>query len=176
MAVGCVDCDNRILDELRDLGIDAELLEPVLEKYGNVEGSLITVLQMAQEIYGYLPMALLGYIGRRMGIPAAKVLGVVSFYAQFRRKPVGKNLILLCQGTACHVNGSGAIEQIIADDIGCGEGDISTDGVFTYNNVACLGCCSLAPAMMIGDKTYGNLNRQKVLAILAEIRQMEEGA
>ena len=134
-------------------------LAPVLEQYAKVPGSLITILQKTQDIYGYLSVDAINYISEVTGIKPAKIYGVATFYAQFRLKPVGKYLIMLCQGTACHVNGSEMIE----------------DGIFTLNNVACLGCCSLAPVMMIksseGDETYGNLTKDSVKKILAEIRE-----
>jgi len=157
-----------------DPAIDITLMEPVLKKYEGTEGSLITILQKAQEFYGYLPMDLLAYIAHRIGVKPAKVLGVVTFYTQFRTKPVGKHLILLCQGTACHVNGSAYIEEALRDYLEVEEGEITPDGLFTYNNVACLGCCSLSPVMMIGDKTYGTLTKEKVVRILKEIKQEEE--
>lgn len=156
-----------------DKSIDPALLEPTLAQYAGTEGSLITILQKAQELYGYLPVDLMAYIAHRTGIKPAKVLGVVTFYTQFRTKPVGKNLILLCQGTACHVNGSEAIEEALHEALGVEEGEITPDGLFTYNNVACLGCCSLSPVMMIGDKTYGTLTRDKVGKILDDIRAEE---
>jgi len=155
--------------------IDLGLLEPCLEAYAGTKGSLITILQKAQELYGYLPMDLLAYIARRTGVKPAKVMGVVTFYTQFRTKPVGKHLILLCQGTACHVNGSAGIEEAIREHLAVEEGEITPDGLFTYNNVACLGCCSLAPAMMIGERTYGNLTKASAVKILQEIKK-EEGA
>jgi len=159
--------------EFADPAIDVKLLEPCLEKYAGTKGSLIAILQEAQDIYGYLPVGLLAYVACRTGVKPAKVMGVVSFYTQFRTKPVGKNLILLCQGTACHVNGSSAIEEAIKDYLKVEEGEISEDGLFTYNNVACLGCCSLSPVMMIGDKTYGKLTKNSVVKILKEIADNE---
>ena len=153
--------------------VDVTLLEPCLEEYVGTEGSLITILQKAQEIYGYLPIDLLAYIARRTGIKPAKVMGVVTFYTQFRTKPVGKHLILLCQGTACHVNGSSGIEEAIREHLNVEEGEISADGLFTYNNVACLGCCSLAPAMMIGERTYGNLTKDSAVKVLKDIAKEE---
>ncbi|MCL2873933.1 MAG: NAD(P)H-dependent oxidoreductase subunit E [Defluviitaleaceae bacterium] len=156
-----------------DPKIDAGLLEPTFEKYVGVEGSLIAVLQKAQDLYGYLPVDLLAYISHRTGIKPSKVIGVVTFYTQFRMNPIGKHLILICQGTACHVNGSADVEAAIRGHIGVNEGEISEDGLFTYNNVACLGCCSLAPAIMIGDKVYGNLTREKTVSILEEIKNKE---
>ena len=159
---------------ISDPSIDITLLEEDLIKYADTRGSLITILQKAQDLYGYLPYDLLAYISSRLGVKPAKVLGVVTFYTQFRTKPVGENLILLCQGTACHVNGSANIEEAIREYLGVEEGDISADGVFTYNNVACLGCCSLSPVMMIGGKTYGNLTKDSAVKILKEIAQKEE--
>ncbi|MCL2083409.1 MAG: NAD(P)H-dependent oxidoreductase subunit E [Oscillospiraceae bacterium] len=153
--------------------IDLSLLDPTLKKYAEVPGSLILVLQKSQELYGYLPNDLLLYIARRMNIKLTKVFGVVTFYTQFRTTPVGKHLILLCQGTACHVNGSSEVEASIREYTGVNEGEITPNGLFTYSNVACLGCCSLAPAMMIGDKTYGNLTKESAARVLKEIEQKE---
>ena len=149
--------------------MDLTLLAPCLDQYADVEGSLIPILQTAQELYGYLPMDLLAHIAERTGVPPAKVMGVVTFYTQFRTKPVGKHLILLCQGTACHVNGSAEIEEAIREHLGVAEGEITPDGLFTYSNVACLGCCSLSPVMMIDGKAYGNLTKLSAVKVLKEI-------
>ena len=168
-------CNAQKIPTLQDASINLALLEPTLEKYASVPGSLITILQNAQDLYGYLPIDLMAYIALRTGVKPAKVLGVTTFYTQFRTKPVGKNLILLCKGTACHVNGAGAIEQAIREELGVEEGEITPDGLFTYNNVACLGCCSLSPVMMVNEDTYGTLTPKKTKQILADIRK-EEGA
>ena len=153
-------------------------LAPVLEEYAQKPGSLITILQKTQDIYGYLPIDAINYISEVTGIMPAKIYGVATFYAQFRLQPVGKNLIMLCQGTACHVNGSQLIEEAITEHLGIEDGQTTEDGVFTLNNVACLGCCSLAPVMMVknaeGDETYGNLTKTKVKEILDEISARTE--
>lgn len=162
--------------ELKDPAIDLSLLEPVLEQYAHISGSLITILQKAQGLYGYLPVDLLAYIAMRTGNKPAKVLGVATFYTQFRLNPVGKHLVLLCQGTACHVNGSAAIEEAIREELKVEEGEITPDGLFTYNNVACLGCCSLSPVMMIGEDTYGTLTPDKAKKILRQIAEAEKEA
>ena len=150
-------------------------LAPVLEQYAEVPGSLITILQKTQDIYGYLSVDAINYIAEATGIKPAKIYGVATFYAQFRLKPVGKNLIMLCQGTACHVNGSQLIEEAITEHLGIHDGETTEDNLFTLNNVACLGCCSLSPVMMVknaeGDETYGNLTKTKVKQILDEIRE-----
>ena len=153
---------------------DFKELAPVLEKYGRVSGSMITILQKAQEIYGFLSMDCINYISQKTGIKPAKIYGVATFYAQFRFKPIGKNLIMLCQGTACHVNGSKAIEEAVCEFLEINDGETTQDELFTLNNVACIGCCSLAPVMMVtnadGEETYGNLTKDSVKDILAEIR------
>ena len=153
--------------------MDFTLLKPVLDKYANEKGTLITILQQAQEIYGWLSNELLEHIAEKTNIPQAKVMGVATFYAQFRDKPVGKHLILLCQGTACHVNGSGEIERSLREYLKVNEGEITSDGLFTYNNVACLGCCSLSPVMMINGKAYGKLTGKSAVEVLEEIRRKE---
>lgn len=168
-----MECCAKFETKLKEMEIDTTLLEPSLQKYVGTEGSLITVLQKAQELYGWLPVDLLAYIAAKMGIKPARVLGVATFYTQFRTAPAGKNLILLCQGTACHVNGSEAIETAVCEELGVNEGEITPDGLFTYNNVACLGCCSLSPVMMIGGETYGNLTPEKAKKILRGIREKE---
>lgn len=145
-----------------------DLLEPEFAEY--TEGGLIAVLQKAQNIYGYLSGELLLHISRRLGIKMSGIMGVVTFYAQFKTKPAGKHLILLCRGTACHVNGSADIEDSIKNHLNVKEGEMTKDGLFTYENAACLGCCSLSPVMMVGDKTYGNLTGESAVRILEEIR------
>lgn len=149
-------------------------LAPTLEQYAKVPGSLITILQKAQEIYGYLSVDAINYISECTGIKPAKIYGVATFYAQFRLQPIGKYLIMLCKGTACHVNGADMIEEAVCEHLNIQDGETTEDGLFTLNNVACLGCCSLAPVMMVksvdGDETYGNLTKDSVKAVLDEIR------
>lgn len=155
---------------------DLSLLDTVLDTYANVDGSLITILQKAQEIYGYLPQDVIRHISEKTGIKPAKIMGVATFYTQFRLKPVGKYLIMLCKGTACHVNGSDLIEKTITETLGIQDGETTEDGLFTLKNVACLGCCSLSPVMMINEETYGSLTPEKTKKILAELTaQAKEG-
>ena len=154
---------------------DLSLLEPVLAEYAAVPGSLITILQHAQEIYGYLPTDVLYRIAECTGNSPARVLGVATFYTQFRFQPVGKYLIMLCDGTACHVNGSSRIAAAVQEYLHVENGGTTADGLFSFSIVACLGCCSLSPVMMINENTYGSLTPGKVLDILKEI-QAKEGA
>ena len=150
-------------------------LKKVIDEHKSAPGCLMPVLQEAQAIYGYLPIEVQTMIADGLGVSLSEVYGVATFYAQFRLQPVGKYLIMLCQGTACHVNGSEMIEEAVCEHLGIKDGETTDDGVFTLNNVACLGCCSLAPVMMVqsaeGNETYGNLTKDKVVKILDEIRE-----
>ena len=152
---------------------DLSLINEVLEKYSDVDGSLITILQHTQDVYGYLPTDVLYHIAERIGSTPAKVMGVATFYSQFRLQPVGKYLIMLCQGTACHVNGSEKIAKAINEELGISDGETTSDGLFTLKNVACLGCCSLSPVMMINDETYGSLTPEKAKEILRNLKTEE---
>ena len=163
---GCAKDDAKALT----YDYDYTELDKTLAEYGKTEGSLITVLQKAQEIYGYLPRGVIEHISEYMSLKPAKVYGVATFYTQFRFEPVGKNLIMLCMGTACHVNGAKAIEDAVCDELGISDGQTTEDGLFTLNNVACLGCCSLSPVMMINGRAYGTLTGDKAREILRELR------
>ena len=153
------------------MAINLELIDGVLEEYASVPGSLITILQHTQDIYGYLPKEAIQKISSATGIAEAEIMGVGTFYTQFRFEPVGKYLIMLCQGTACHVNSSELILQTIKDELGIDDGQTTKDGLFSLKCVACLGCCSLSPVMMINDDTYGSLAPDKTRKILNELRE-----
>ena len=137
-------------------------------------GSLITLLQSAQNSYGYIPEKIIYYISEIVGIPATDIYGVITFYSQFRLKPIGKNLIRICEGTACHVNGAKSVLSALQDEIGISVGETSDDGLFTLHSVACLGCCSLAPVFMINETTYGNLTKDKIKKIIKEYKAGEK--
>lgn len=145
---------------------DLSLIEPTLDEYADVDGSLIAILQQTQETYGYLPMDVMEHISARTGTPIATIIGVATFYAQFRLQPVGKYLIMLCQGTACHVNGSELISAAITDELGIEDGETTDDGLFSLKHVACLGCCSLSPVMMINGRTYSSLTPDKAKRVV----------
>ena len=153
---------------------DFKELDKAIDEYGKVEGSIITILQKAQDIYGFLPREVIEYIAGAMRLKTAKVYGVATFYTQFRFEPVGKNLIMLCMGTACHVNGAKAIETAVCEELGISDGGTTQDGLFTLNNVACIGCCSLSPVMMINSETYGLLTDEKVRDVIKGLRAREE--
>lgn len=160
-------------DKSKENKIDLSLLDETMAEYASVPGSLITILQHTQEIYGYVPTEAMWYIAEKTGIKPAKVLGVATFYTQFRFKPVGKYLIMLCKGTACHVNGADSVYDAICEELGIADGDTTDDLLFSIKVVACLGCCSLSPVMMINDETFGSLTPKKAREIIREIKSKE---
>ncbi|MGB9812063.1 MAG: NADH-quinone oxidoreductase subunit NuoE [Thermovenabulum sp.] len=171
----CNHCEEQGLEKnFKDTDIDLTVLQEALKDYKESKNNLITALQIAQEIYGYLPRKALYYIAEEMKVKPAKVFGVATFYTQFRLKPIGKHLIMLCQGTACHVNGSELIKNAICDELKIEEGETTEDGLFTLQNVACLGCCSLAPVMMIDGEAYGKLTPDRAREIIREIYNKEK--
>ncbi len=141
-----------------------------LWNYEGEKGALIPLLQAAQDTYGYIPVSAIDQISEIVGIPSAEIYGVITFYSQFRLKPLGKYLIKICDGTACHVNGSERIAGTIEDELQISGNDTTEDGLFTLQKVACLGCCSLSPVIMVNDETYGRLTPKKVQQLLKEYR------
>jgi len=140
----------------------------------NQTGSLIPLLQSAQDSYGYIPEKIIHYISELVKIPAADIYGVVTFYSQFRLRPLGKNVIRICEGTACHVNGAKDILKVLQDELRIGVGETTDDSLFSLQSVACIGCCSLAPVITVNDKTFGNLTAKSVKKIIKNFRNNEK--
>jgi NADH-quinone oxidoreductase subunit E len=152
--------------------IDISVIAPLLEKYASYRGNLIPILQGIQSAYGYLPVDALNAASRTTGLTLSTIYGVATFYSQFRLMPVGKNIIRVCHGTACHVQNVNAVSAALTDELGIADGETTNDGLFTLATVACLGCCSLAPVMMIGEETFGNLTPAKAVRIIKNIRRL----
>ncbi len=140
----------------------------ILERYEHKQSMLIPILQAVQEEYRYLPEEVLEFIASSLKIPTARVYGVATFYAQFRFKPSGKNVIRVCRGTACHVRGSKGVLEAIERELGIKNGDVTPDLKFSLETVACLGTCFLAPVMMINDRYYGKLTTKTIQGILKQ--------
>ena len=152
---------------------DLSLLDSIIEKFRNKKGNIIPILQAAQDIYGYLPSKAFKKISNETGIKLADMYGVATFYAQFRLNPVGKNIVKICHGTACHVQNAKDLTNALEDGLGIKDGETTEDSLFTLESVACLGCCSLAPVMMIGDETYGNLDGKAAGKIIKKLKKSE---
>jgi NADH-quinone oxidoreductase subunit E len=132
--------------------------------------ALIPVLQQAQEHYGYLPEAVLEEVARRLRLPVSTIYGVVTFYAQFHLTPRGRHTIRACQGTACHVRGGKSVLNALQRTLGLQPGETTPDLRFTLDTVACLGCCFLAPALMVDDQYFGKLTPRDVESVLQEFK------
>jgi NADH-quinone oxidoreductase subunit E len=143
----------------------------IVEEFRGKKGILIQALQKIQASYGYIPRNVMEYISRELNIPESTIYGVVTFYAQFRLKPAGKNVIRVCHGTACHVGNAPEITAALESELGIKDGDTTDDGMFSLESVACLGCCSLAPVMTVNGIAYGKLTPDKARKI---IRNMKE--
>jgi NADH-quinone oxidoreductase subunit E len=154
--------------------VDLSLMDQIIQKYRGRKGNIIPLLQGTQECYGYLPKAAFEKLSAESGIPLSELYGVATFYAQFRMAPVGKHIIKVCHGTACHVQAAPKVTEALMDALNVPDGCTTEDGLFTLESVACLGCCSLAPVMMIGDETYGNLSGKEAVRVVKEIRLAEK--
>ena len=145
-------------------------LREVIASYRDTPGALMPVLQKAQDIYGYLPIEVQTIIAEELGLSLEQVYQVVTFYSQFALNPTGKYRIAVCLGTACYVKGSQNILDELEKQLGIKAGGSTPDGLFTLEATRCLGCCGLAPVMMVNDEVYGRLTVKDVGDILAKYR------
>jgi NADH-quinone oxidoreductase subunit E len=148
------------------MNIDISRIDDILMKYQGKRGALIPLLQNVQDIYGYLPKEALIEISKRLKVTMSDIYGVATFYTQFRLSPTGKYIIKVCHGTACHVGGANILDEMFKNKLGISFNETTSDGLFTILSVACLGCCSLAPVVMINDETYGKLTGEKFSRII----------
>jgi NADH-quinone oxidoreductase subunit E len=150
-----------------------EALRPIVEHFKGGKGITIPLLAAVQEKLGYLSPEALDFLSKELDIPAAEMFGVATFYAMFRLQPQGKHVVRLCRGTACHVQGSLRVGEMLQRHLNVKEGETTGDGLFTLQFVACLGCCSLAPVMMVDDEVHGRLTPEKAVEILESYRKAE---
>ncbi|MCL6472742.1 MAG: NADH-quinone oxidoreductase subunit NuoE [Firmicutes bacterium] len=147
-----------------------ETIDEVIHKHNAERGAVIPILQEVQSIYGYIPPIAIDRIAKITSIPNGEIYGTATFYNMFRLEPLGENLVKVCHGTACHLAGAERITEAISIEVGAKEGQTSPDGKFTVEQVACLGCCSSAPALMINDEVYGRLTPESVRKALKKFR------
>jgi NADH-quinone oxidoreductase subunit E/NADP-reducing hydrogenase subunit HndA len=152
--------DKAKFDQLQAF-IDEMRLEP---------GALMPVMQKAQEIFGYLPVEVQRFIADGLHVTLSEVYGVATFYSQFVLEEQGEHVIGVCLGTACYVKGSQAILDRLSSELLVGVGKTTPDAKFTLNATRCLGCCGLAPVMMIGDEVFGRLTPDDIPGIVAKFR------
>lgn len=150
--------------------IDYRQVDGILAKYAKDKGTLIPIMQEVQNLYNYLPKAVLEYISQKTEISLSEIYGVATFYSLFHLNPRGKYIIRCCQGTACHVRGGAGILDALEAQLGIKAGETTADGRFTLETVACLGACGLAPVMQIDEDTHGRMTPVKVPAVLTEYK------
>ncbi len=155
--------------------VDLSLAEKVIDKYIDMPGNLMPVLQAVQDVYGYVPRIAADLIAERLNVYPSQIYGVLTFYAQFHLKPRGRFIIRVCVGTACHVSGAPRIVETFFDKLGIGHAETTPDLRYTFEKVACLGACGMAPLAMVNDDTYGKMTVQKVDDIIAEYNKRPLG-
>ena len=141
-------------------------LRELIDSYKEVPGSLMPVLQQAQDIYGYLPMEVQEIIAEGLGVPLAEVYGIVTFYAQFTLNPKGTYRISVCLGTACYVKGAQQIIDKFSDMLGIQPGETTEDGMFTIDALRCIGACGIAPAVTINGTVYPKMTVDQVAKVI----------
>ena len=154
---------NKHTEDCLDLGP----LEKILGSRETIESShLVPLLQDIQSAYGYLPRTILLEMSSQTGLPASQIYGVATFYEQFYLEPHGKHTIRCCRGTACHVRGAQEMIQAVNRELGISEGQTTEDMRFTFETVACLGTCFLAPVIMVNEDYYGNVKANMIKGII----------
>lgn len=146
-------------------------LRTKLKELKKEPGSLMSALQFAQDLYGYLPYEVQQIVADEMGVTLSEVYGVVTFYSQFTTCPKGKYQIGICLGTACYVNGSGEIYDKLRNILGIESGECTPDRLFSLDATRCVGCCGMAPVMKVNDDVYGKVKDSDVESIIAKYRE-----
>jgi len=144
--------------------------EQILKKYNDERGSIISLLQDTQNMFGYIPEDMVFWLSDKLNIPSSNFFGVATFYSQFYLKPRGKNIFTACCGTACHVKGSATVINRIRTELAIPDGEDTTDDAqFTLESVACVGACSIAPVLIANKKVYGKVTPDQASSMLKEI-------
>jgi NADH-quinone oxidoreductase subunit E len=159
---------NAPAEELPTEEIDLTEANHVIDKYLTLHGNLMPVLQGIQDAYGYVPKPTIDLVAERLNVYPSQIFGVLTFYAQFHLKPRGRYIIRVCVGTACHVQGATRIVETFFDKLHIGHAETTPDLRYTFEKVACLGACGMAPLAMVNDSTYGSMTVQKVESIIAD--------
>ncbi len=147
-----------------------EQLLAVIAGLKNTPGSMMPILQQAQDIYGYLPIEVQQIIAKETGVSLEEIYGIVTFYSQFKLNPNGKYAIAVCLGTACYVKGAQELIDAISAELGIEAGATSKDGKYSLEATRCIGACGLAPVLSINGDVYGRLTAKDIPGILAKYK------
>jgi NADH-quinone oxidoreductase E subunit len=150
--------------------IDLKRVDKILSGFDKKNSSLIPALQAVEEEFGWVSKDTADLVAEKLNIYPSKVYGVLTFYAQFHLKPRGKHLLRLCCGTGCHVNGGEQLNEKIQETLNVKPGETTDDRKFTYQEVACLGCCGLAPVLTINDDYHGKVKPDQLERILDSVK------
>jgi NADH:ubiquinone oxidoreductase subunit E/NAD-dependent dihydropyrimidine dehydrogenase PreA subunit len=145
-------------------------VEEILHRHNGQKGAVVSILQSIHEFYNYLPEDILRYLSRQLDVPLSLIYRIATFYTAFSLKPRGKHIIRVCVGTTCHVKGAPLILETLERALGIQRGETTGDMAFTLEEVACLGCCGLAPVMTVGNELYGKVGQAEVTKILKKYR------
>lgn len=148
-----------------------EKLDAAIEDWKDVQGGLLPIMQQAQEICGCVAEEVQQHISEKTGKPISVIYGISTFYSQFTLQPKGKYKVAMCLGTACYVRGAAKIIEALEKEMDVHVGDTTNDGLFTLDATRCIGCCGLAPAMMINDEVFGRLTPADIPGIIEKFRQ-----
>ncbi len=157
------------------MSIDLARVDAIVDDVGTDPTRAIPVLQRVQEEFRYVPLEVIERIAARTEMSETQLYGVATFYTQFRLTPVGEKLVKVCHGTACHVSGADGLTESLEERLQIEEGENTPDMKYTLTSVACVGCCSLAPVVMVEDKTFGKLDRKKAARIIDKLDAEEDG-
>ena len=149
---------------------DIEIMNNIIKEYEDTEGTLVPVLQKANDTFNYLPESVLRYTAEKLNIPLSIVCRIVTFYNAFSLEPRGKNIITVCLGTACHVKGAGRVISALEDELGIKRGETTEDMLFTLETVRCIGCCGLAPVLKVGEEIHGKMTKKEVPGLIEMYR------
>jgi NADH-quinone oxidoreductase subunit E len=141
-------------------------LQEILERYKGEKGDLIPVLQEVQARFGYLPEEAMQRAAKFLRLSESTIYGVATFYAQFKFTPVGRHIIKVCRGTACHVRGVNRILEEVEKQLSIKPGETSSDMEYSLETIACFGSCALAPVMVVDETVYGKMTPERVTKIL----------
>ncbi|PLX84310.1 MAG: NADH-quinone oxidoreductase subunit NuoE [Desulfuromonas sp.] len=163
---------SEVADNVQEEEVDLTGANQVIDKFLDMKGALMPVLQGIQEFYGYVPEPTVDLVAERLNVYSSQIYGVLTFYAQFHLKPRGKYIIRVCMGTACHVKGAGRIGDTIQERLGIGHAETTEDLLFTAEYVACIGACGMAPVIMVNDDTYGSISVQKTDEVIEKYKAL----
>ncbi|MDX9708708.1 MAG: NADH-quinone oxidoreductase subunit NuoE [Trichloromonas sp.] len=164
---------SEVAEKVKEKEIDLAGANAVIDKYIDMKGALMPVLQSVQDVYGYIPEPVVYLIAERLNVYPSQIYGVLTFYAQFHLEPRGKYIIRVCMGTACHVKGATRIGDTLTDRLHIRHAETTEDLKFTAEYVACIGACGMAPVIMVNDATYGSMTVQKMDEVIAKYKAMD---